>query len=43
MTKQYFANYFLHTSDVTMYVKDNRMNVLQVSLELGECHLGGPR
>src|SRR6267154_3801117 len=27
MIKEYFANYFLHTSDVTIHVKDNRMDV----------------
>jgi len=27
MIKEYFANYFLHTSDVTIDVKDNRMEV----------------
>ena len=25
MIKEYFANYFLHTSDVTIHVKDNRV------------------
>ncbi len=25
--KEYFANYFLHSSDVTIHVKDNRMDV----------------
>ena len=27
MIKEYFANYFLHTSDVTFDVKENRMEV----------------
>ena len=27
MIKEYFANYFLHTSDVTFHVKENRMEV----------------
>jgi glucose-1-phosphate cytidylyltransferase len=27
MIKEYFANYFLHTSDVTIHVKENRMDV----------------
>jgi glucose-1-phosphate cytidylyltransferase len=27
MIKEYFANYFLHTSDVTLHVKENKMEV----------------
>ena len=27
MIKEYFANYFLHTSDVTFHMKDNKMEV----------------
>lgn len=27
MIKEYFANYFLHTSDITIHVKENRMDV----------------
>jgi glucose-1-phosphate cytidylyltransferase len=27
MIKEYFANYFLHTSDVTFHVKENKMEV----------------
>jgi glucose-1-phosphate cytidylyltransferase len=27
MIKEYFANYFLHTSDVTIHVKENKMEV----------------
>ena len=29
MIKEYFANYFLHTSDVTFHVKENKMKVHQ--------------
>jgi glucose-1-phosphate cytidylyltransferase len=31
--KEYFANYFLHTSDVTFDMRDNSMQVLQQSAE----------
>ena len=31
--KEYFANYFLHTSDVTFYMKNNKMEVHQNSAE----------
>ena len=27
MIKEYFANYFLHTSDVTIHLSDNRMDI----------------
>jgi glucose-1-phosphate cytidylyltransferase len=33
MIKEYFANYFLHTSDVTFDMSSNRMEVLQNSAE----------
>ena len=33
LIKEYFANYFLHTSDVTFDIKANRMEVLQQSAE----------
>lgn len=33
MIKEYFANYFLHTSDVTFDMKSNRMEVHQNSAE----------
>lgn len=33
MIKEYFANYFLHTSDVTFDMVNNRMEVLQNSAE----------
>lgn len=33
MIKEYFANYFLHTSDVTFDMSKNRMEVLQASAE----------
>jgi glucose-1-phosphate cytidylyltransferase len=33
MIKEYFANYFLHTSDVTFDLEHNRMDVLQNSAE----------
>lgn len=33
LIKEYFANYFLHTSDVTIDLTDNSMNVLQRSAE----------
>ena len=33
MIKEYFANYFLHMSDVTFDMRDNRMQVLQQSAE----------
>jgi glucose-1-phosphate cytidylyltransferase len=29
LIKEYFANYFLHTSDVTFWMRDNRMEVHQ--------------
>jgi glucose-1-phosphate cytidylyltransferase len=29
MIKEYFANYFLHTSDVTFHLEENRMEVLR--------------
>src|SRR3954464_10192154 len=31
--KEYFANYFLHVSDVTFDMRDNRMEVLQTKSE----------
>jgi len=31
--KEYFANYFLHMSDVTFSMKDNKMDVLQNNVE----------
>jgi glucose-1-phosphate cytidylyltransferase len=31
--KEYFANYFLHTSDVTFDMRDNRMHVHQINSE----------
>lgn len=31
--KEYFANYFLHMSDVTFDIRDNSMKVLQQSAE----------
>ena len=33
MIKEYFANYFLHQSDVTFFMKDNRMQVHQNNAE----------
>jgi len=33
MIKEYFANYFLHMSDVTFDMKDNTLNVLQKNVE----------
>ena len=33
MVKEYFANYFLHMSDVTINLADNRLEVLQNSAE----------
>jgi glucose-1-phosphate cytidylyltransferase len=33
MIKEYFANYFLHTSDVTLYLAENRMEVHRQSAE----------
>ena len=33
MIKEYFANYFLHMSDVTFDMKENRMDVHQASAE----------
>ena len=33
MIKEYFANYFLHMSDVTFDMKNNEMNVLRKSAE----------
>ena len=33
LIKEYFANYFLHMSDVTFDMKDNRMEVHQASVE----------
>ena len=33
MIKEYFANYFLHMSDVTFDMRDNRMQELQQSAE----------
>lgn len=33
MIKEYFANYFLHMSDVTFDMKDNRMHVHQANAE----------
>src|SRR5438046_4262018 len=31
--KEYFANYFLHTSDVTLHLSDNRMEVHRQAAE----------
>src|SRR5437868_9230973 len=31
--KEYFANYFLHNSDVTFCMKDNKMEIHQASAE----------
>ena len=33
LIKEYFANYFLHMSDVTFHMKDNRMEVHQNNVE----------
>ena len=33
MIKEYFANYFLHMSDVTIYLADNRMDIHRKSAE----------
>jgi glucose-1-phosphate cytidylyltransferase len=33
LIKEYFANYFLHNSDVTFYMTENRMEVHQKSVE----------
>src|SRR5215472_16327781 len=33
MIKEYFANYFLHTSDVTFHIAENRMEVHRQSAE----------
>src|SRR5436190_18686086 len=33
MIKEYFANYFLHMSDITFDIKDNRMEVHQRNAE----------
>jgi glucose-1-phosphate cytidylyltransferase len=33
MIKEYFANYFLHTSDVTLHIAENRMDVHQKHAE----------
>src|SRR6476619_1517782 len=33
MIKEYFANYFLHTSDVTFDMRENRMDVLHSKSE----------
>lgn len=37
--KEYFANYFLHMSDVTFYMKDNRMEVHEKNAEPWEVTL----
>ncbi len=31
--KEYFANYFLHTSDITFDLKNNKMEIHQVNTE----------
>ena len=33
MIKEYFANYFLHTSDITFDLKNNKMEIHQVNTE----------
>lgn len=33
LIKEYFANYFLHQSDVTFYMEENRMEVHEASVE----------
>ena len=33
LIKEYFANYFLHTSDVTISIKDNKLDVLRQKSE----------
>ena len=50
MIKEYFANYFLHTSDVTFHMADGRMEVhrhkqtLTITLvDTGETTLTGGR
>ena len=33
MIKEYFANYFLHMSDVTLYIAENRMQIHRETAE----------
>lgn len=33
VVKEYFANYFLHTSDITIDIKNNKMDIHQVNAE----------
>ena len=37
MIKEYFANYFLHTSDITIHVKENRVDVAMRVYRAVEC------
>ena len=40
MIKEYFANYFLHTSDVTFDMSDNTMEIHQNTAEqIGRAHV----
>lgn len=51
MIKEYFANYFLHTSDLTLDLQNNRMEVHQkfaepwkvTLIDTGECSMTGGR
>lgn len=37
--KEYFANYFLHMSDVEFDLRRNSMEALQASVEIGRAHV----